>query len=139
MSAVESGEATEMETTMAQASEEDGDCHIRFLLVNGKEFRMEFPANTAVKAVKSAIVKSRPQALLDSATETDNPAPEKTDDVRILYLGRFLEDGKTLDEYSFAVGESNPTAVHISLKPSTSAIDSQRDRKGKKSQCCVVQ
>mmetsp|Transcript_25417 Transcript_25417/g.100347 ORF Transcript_25417/g.100347 Transcript_25417/m.100347 type:complete len:110 (+) Transcript_25417:264-593(+) len=95
-----SATAAEVGTTdpAAVESADDGsECFLRFLLVNGNDFRMEFPARTSIRGVKNAIIKSKPQELVDLAEKTHSPALEKIDDIRILYLGKFLEDYKTLE------------------------------------------
>ncbi|KAJ8907056.1 hypothetical protein NDN08_003539 [Rhodosorus marinus] len=137
-----SATAAEVGTTdpAAVESADDGsECFLRFLLVNGNDFRMEFPSRTSIRGVKNSIIKSKPQELVDLAEKTHSPALEKIDDIRILYLGKFLEDYKTLEECSFGTGSSNSTTVHVSLKPSSSVNEVQKERRKKKSGCCTLQ
>jgi Ubiquitin-2 like Rad60 SUMO-like len=85
---------------------DSGECELRFLIVNGESFRLRFPADASVRDVKQGIINARPVELVSflSTTSTGGTGtqaagmlpPSRVDEVRILHLGKFLEDDKLL-------------------------------------------
>lgn len=83
-----------------------GECDLRFLMVNGKSFNMCFPKGSSVREVKQALIDKKPVELIDflQNSSPSSPPPSKTEELRILHLGKFLEDSMTLQgKYLFIV------------------------------------
>ena len=66
------------------------------------------------------------------------PPPAKTEEIRLLHLGKLLEDGKTLTECNFSVGPGNETTVHISCRVPSNALEDAKDKLNKKSGACCI-
>lgn len=68
-------------------------------MVNGEAFHDTFPCSALVSDVKQAVVNKKPKELVEFLSSSLPPAqpPTKVDDLRILHLGKFLEDGKSLE------------------------------------------
>lgn len=75
-----------------------GECDLRFLMVNGESFRMCFPKDSSVREVKQALIDKKPSELISflQNSSPSSPPPSRVDELRILHLGKFLEDSKTL-------------------------------------------
>lgn len=67
-------------------------------MVDGESFHMCFPQNTTIRNVKQALVDKKPAELITflQSSAPSSPPPTKTDELRILHLGKFLEDSTTL-------------------------------------------
>ncbi len=76
-----------------------GECELRFLMVNSNSFHLRFPEATTIREVKQALIDRKPPELMDflQNSSPSSPPPSKTEELRILHLGRFLEDAKTLE------------------------------------------
>jgi Ubiquitin-2 like Rad60 SUMO-like len=75
-----------------------GECELRFLMVNGESFHLRFPQASTIRDVKQALVDRKPAELIDfiQSSSPGSPPPSKTEELRILHLGKFLEDAKSL-------------------------------------------
>lgn len=75
-----------------------GESLMRFLLINGESFEMRFPQSATIREVKQKVIDDKPSELTKfwQQSTPSGPAPIRTDDIRILHLGKFLEDSKTL-------------------------------------------
>ncbi|CDF40621.1 unnamed protein product, partial [Chondrus crispus] len=78
-------------------------------------------------------------AFLKESNPNAISGPAKTEEIRILHLGKFLDDAKTLQECKFASGPDNLTTVHISLRVPTKASEDVKEKINKKgSACCEI-
>lgn len=75
-----------------------GECDLRFLMVNGGSFNMRFPQTATICDVKQELIDKKPSELMDflQISVPGSAPPTKTEELRILHLGKFLEDAKTL-------------------------------------------
>lgn len=75
-----------------------GECDLRFLMVNGESFKLRFPQTATICDVKQELIDKKPSELIDflQVSAPGSPPPAKTEELRILHLGKFLEDAKTL-------------------------------------------
>lgn len=75
-----------------------GGCNLRFLMVNGGSFNMRFPQTATIFDVKQELIDKKPSELMDflQISAPGSAPPTKTEELRILHLGKFLEDAKTL-------------------------------------------
>lgn len=71
---------------------------MRFLLINGESFQFCFPQSTMIREVKQKLVDEKPSELLKFLQQTSpgSSVPTRTDEIRLLHLGRFLDDSKSL-------------------------------------------
>jgi Ubiquitin-2 like Rad60 SUMO-like len=67
-------------------------------MVNGESFNLRFPQTATIRDVKQELIDKKPAELLNflQISSPGSPPPAKTEELRILHLGKFLEDGKTL-------------------------------------------
>ncbi|KAI0646159.1 ubiquitin-related domain-containing protein [Trametes meyenii] len=88
--------------------------HLTFLLVTGRRRTMSFEPETTVGRVKELVWNAWPNDWQDERP----PAPSY---LRILYLGKILQDEDSLDKLSFPtqLPSSAPSAtiVHLSVRP----------------------
>ncbi|KAI0674160.1 ubiquitin-related domain-containing protein [Trametes maxima] len=88
--------------------------HLTFLLVTGRRRTMSFEPETTVGRVKELVWNAWPNDWQDERP----PAPSY---LRILYLGKILQDEDSLDKLSFPtqMPSSAPSAtiVHLSVRP----------------------
>mmetsp|Transcript_10350 Transcript_10350/g.20873 ORF Transcript_10350/g.20873 Transcript_10350/m.20873 type:complete len:132 (-) Transcript_10350:1413-1808(-) len=116
--------------------------HLRFLLINGGEFRMDFPCDSLVRDVKQAILDARPRELVEVQEKQAQPFPSRVEELRIVHLGRFLGDSKSLDECGFECGGDNVFAVHVTVRTASNRLDEVKDRISSRAPChcgsCVV-
>ncbi|CAN8077000.1 unnamed protein product [Agarophyton chilense] len=116
-------------------------CDIRFLMVNGTSFRLSIPASSSILNVKNAVIQQRPKELADFLKETSPGvnSSTKVDDIRVLHLGKFLDDVKTLKECNFTTTNQEFTTVHLSVRVPANPSDQVKDKFNKKgSACCQV-
>ncbi|THH03550.1 hypothetical protein EW145_g6172 [Phellinidium pouzarii] len=91
---------------------------LTFLLVSGSRHTMTFEPGATVGRVKEVVLTSWP-----SGTEWQDVKPAAPNCLRILYLGKILQDEDTLSKLSFPVLHSIPdssqpaTIVHLSIRP----------------------
>jgi Ubiquitin-2 like Rad60 SUMO-like len=84
----------------ASQVEEDGpECVLRFLMVNGESFRMSFASKLSVREVKQSVIDQKPSELIEflQASSPSSPPPSRVEEIRILHLGKFLDDAKILN------------------------------------------
>jgi hypothetical protein len=81
-----------------QAEEDGAECVLRFLMVNGESFRMSFASKLSVREVKQSIIDQKPKELIEflQASSPSSPPPSRVEEIRILHLGKFLDDAKIL-------------------------------------------
>lgn len=127
---------------MATADEPGlGECDLRFLMVNGGSFNMRFPPTATISDVKQALIDTKPRELIEylQISVPGSAPPTKTEELRILHLGKFLEDAKTLQECQMQDGPGNVTTVHISCRVPTAVLDDVKGKLDKKTgTCCCV-
>lgn len=111
-------------------------------MVNGESFRLVLPAAASVYQVKQRVIETRPKELVEflrSSTPSVSSGPTKEEEIRILHLGKFLDDAKTLKECHFATGKDNLTTVHIAVKVTAQTSDEIKEKVNKKAAgCCAV-
>lgn len=145
--AVPPPEATAAAPLAAEATSptagEVGLCTLRCLLANSTEFRMSAPPETTVRDVKTQILTQQPPQVADFLRASHLPAVVSPDEMRLLHLGKFLDDSRKLSEYDFAVGGTSPgdptdgvTAVHLLCKPHRAAAEEAKERPAKGAGCC---
>ncbi|PXF49100.1 Membrane-anchored ubiquitin-fold protein 1 [Gracilariopsis chorda] len=121
---------------------QNSSCDIRFLMVNGTSFRLTVPASSTIHDVKDAVIQHRPKELADFLKDTNPNAaatPTKVDDIRVLHLGKFLDDVKTLKECNFNTATNEFTTVHLSVRVPSNPSDEVKDKFNKKKPpCCQV-
>jgi len=107
---------------------------LAFLTITGKRRTMSFDPDTTVGRVKELVWNAWPNEWQDERP----PAPSY---LRILYLGKILQDEDTLATWSFPVTEPDPavlpsgqaTVVHLSVRaapPPTEDASKKRRRAG---------
>lgn len=95
---------------------------LTFLLVSGRRRTMTFDPVTTVGRVKELVWNAWPADWQDES-------PQAPSHLRILYLGKILQDEDTLTHLSFPTSlpldsSSLPTIVHLSIRPSNiSTVD----------------
>lgn len=75
---------------------EVGLCTLRCLLANSTEFRLSAPPETSVRDVKSQILTQQPPQVADFLRASHLPAVVSPDEMRLLHLGKFLDDSRKL-------------------------------------------
>lgn len=95
---------------------------LTFLLVSGRRRTMSFDPAITIGRVKELVWNAWPADWQDES-------PQAPSHLRILYLGKILQDEDTLTHLSFPTSlpsssSSLPTIVHLSIRPSnTSTVD----------------
>lgn len=95
---------------------------LTFLLVSGRRRTMSFDPAITIGRVKELVWNAWPADWQDES-------PQAPSHLRILYLGKILQDEDTLTHLSFPTclppdSSSQPTIVHLSIRPSNiSTID----------------
>ncbi|KAF9525237.1 ubiquitin-related domain-containing protein [Crepidotus variabilis] len=87
--------------------------YVTFLLISGRRRTMSFEPETTIGRVKELVWNSWPSDWQDERP----PAPSY---LRVLYLGRMLQDDETLSKLKLPVSVSagpTPTIMHISIRP----------------------
>lgn len=139
-SSVDNGDMTGLSEAMD--SNDDAQCTLRFLMVNGESFKLTQSINSTVEDLKRKIIEEKPEELikfLQSSTPSFQSGPSKEDELRILHLGKFLDDTKYLRDYNFETGKEKLTTVHIAVKIATVGTEEVKDKKvNKGSGCCAV-
>ncbi|OSX68833.1 hypothetical protein BU14_2192s0001 [Porphyra umbilicalis] len=127
----------------APTAGEAGLCTLRFLLANSTEFRISAPPETTIRDIKTQIITQHPPQVSDFLRASQLPPVVSTEEMRILHLGKFLDDPRKLADYSFAVGGNAPgdptdgvTAVHLLCKPLKAAAEEAKERPPKGPGCC---
>ncbi|GAB0494617.1 hypothetical protein MMPV_005911 [Pyropia vietnamensis] len=122
---------------------EVGLCTLRCLLANSTEFRMSVPPETSVRDVKTQILTQQPPQVADFLRASHLPTVVSPDEMRLLHLGKFLDDSRKLSDYDFAIGGTAPgdpndgvTAVHLLCKPHRAAAEESKERPAKEAGCC---
>ncbi|KAH9927744.1 ubiquitin-related domain-containing protein [Fomitopsis serialis] len=106
---------------------------LAFLTITGKRRTMSFDPDTTVGRVKELVWNAWPNEWQDERP----PAPSY---LRILYLGKILQDEDTLAKWSFPVTEPDPavppsegqaTVVHLSVRAAPPPTeDARKKRRG---------
>jgi len=73
--------------------------------------------------------------LGEMLAKQEQPLPARAEDIRVLHLGKFLEDHKSLADYHAGRGSENPITVHISVKSPSNKLDDVKDRLNRKGTC----
>ncbi|KAI9015971.1 ubiquitin-related domain-containing protein [Hyaloraphidium curvatum] len=111
--------------------------NLRLLLVSGRKTDMLAGPQESVEAVRRRVFDSWPPEWADER-------PKSLQAVRILYRGRFLEGGNTLESQKIPAGQT--TVIHIVLKQFDSAEAEASPEKPAKaaaaaepsSRCCTI-
>ncbi|KAJ3361520.1 hypothetical protein GGF32_007278 [Allomyces javanicus] len=103
------GAATSSSTAAADAPVPPTQVSLTLLLVSGdRRAGWLFDATTTVKGVKTAVLAAWP-------SEWPGDRPTHVSQLRLLHLGKFLDDHATLQESHIAPGET--TVVHLLVGP----------------------
>uniref|UniRef100_A0A7S1ERV6 Ubiquitin-like domain-containing protein n=1 Tax=Timspurckia oligopyrenoides TaxID=708627 RepID=A0A7S1ERV6_9RHOD len=127
--------ATE-EHPVKQTQENMQSCKIRFLLPNDTSFTRDFEPQFTIARVKQSLLDDKPPELVEQLENSSQVYPSSVTELRILLLGRFLEDSKTLTECNVSLDDV--TTVHLSVKSITSEDPSSTNRKSHPTGCCAV-
>jgi len=106
------GEETSPESMLLQAPQ----AYITFLIISGRRRTMSFEPETTVGRVKELVWNAWP-------TEWESERPLGPSYMRILYLGKMLQDDDTLAQLKFPTHMTQsdpapiPTIVHLSVRP----------------------
>ncbi|KDQ60392.1 hypothetical protein JAAARDRAFT_605042 [Jaapia argillacea MUCL 33604] len=107
---------------------------VTFLLVTGRRRTMSFEPDTTVGRVKELIWNTWP-----SEAEWQDERPPAPSYLRILYLGKILQDDDTLTKLNFPATTSSPTVpatpstiVHLSIRPHAHPSEDDFKKKGKR-------
>ncbi|GAA5878859.1 hypothetical protein JCM8547_001491 [Rhodosporidiobolus lusitaniae] len=91
---------------------------VELLLVSGRRHRWTFGSENSVEEAKRRVWKEWPQEW-----QKGDPRPASPDALRFLYLGRFLDDPKTLEFYklsrplsSDSDSSAGPPIVHLHIR-----------------------
>ncbi|KAF9457826.1 ubiquitin-related domain-containing protein [Collybia nuda] len=90
--------------------------HLTFLVISGRRRTMSFEPETTVGRVKELVWNAWP-------TEWEDERPMAPSYLRILYLGKMLQDDDTLTKLKFpthlpqSTPAPTPTIVHLSIRP----------------------
>ncbi|OAX39941.1 hypothetical protein K503DRAFT_40262 [Rhizopogon vinicolor AM-OR11-026] len=101
---------------------------LTFLLVSGRRRTMSFDPSITIGRVKELAWNAWP-------TEWQDESPSTPSHLRILYLGKILQDEDTLTHLSFPTSlpspsSSSPTIVHLSIRPAnTTTVDDSMKKK----------
>ncbi|KAG1726397.1 ubiquitin-related domain-containing protein [Suillus lakei] len=101
---------------------------LTFLLVSGRRRTMSFDPAITIGRVKELVWNAWPADWQDES-------PQAPSHLRILYLGKILQDEDTLTHLSFptslqSASSSLPTIVHLSIRPSNiSTVDDTMKKK----------
>ncbi|RIA85286.1 ubiquitin-related domain-containing protein [Glomus cerebriforme] len=110
-------------SSSASSSQQDADSEdkvkLTLLLVSGKRHTFSFDPTDTITVVKSRVFNNWPKEWADET-------PVAVSSLKIVYQGRFLEDGTTLETNKILRGQS--TIVHLTIKNV-----SQHDNDGPKS------
>ncbi|GJJ10260.1 hypothetical protein Clacol_004486 [Clathrus columnatus] len=105
---------------------------VTFLLITGKRRTMSFPPSTTLGRVKELVWNTWPADWSDDRPPTPNY-------LRILYLGKMLQDEEVLETALHSLlpqlpsgSSSSPTIVHISIRPVAPSTVGGDDLKKKK-------
>ncbi|SGZ24050.1 BQ5605_C023g09692 [Microbotryum silenes-dioicae] len=86
---------------------------LEFLLLSGKRMRLSIGDKTSIQRTREILWQRWPP-------EWSGPEelPPSTQSLRLLYLGKILEDDKTLSTYGIGSSEgANPTVLHVNVRP----------------------
>ncbi|EME27758.1 hypothetical protein Gasu2_43800 [Galdieria sulphuraria] len=114
-------------------------CTIRFLLLDGNDFRVAFPPNTTVLQLKERVLEDRPQAFLSFLEHNRLPSPLYPSDIRLFYFGKDMEEEKTLQDYGISPQEVS--TIHFVVRMRThQVVQSEKDEVKKQRACasCVI-
>ncbi|KAG5730895.1 Ubiquitin-like protein 3 [Termitomyces sp. T112] len=108
--------------------------YLTFLIISGKRRTMSFEPGTTVGRLKELMWNSWP-------SDWEDERPTAPSFLRVLYLGRMLQDDETLSQLNFPAHtpQTNsapiPTIVHLSVRPFTtqSEPDIKKKRKNRPS------
>jgi len=117
---------TSSSASSSQASQQDAESkdledkvNLTLLLVSGKRHTFAFDPTDTITVVKSRVFNNWPREWADET-------PVAVSSLKIVYQGRFLEDGTTLEANKILRGQT--TIVHLTIKNV-----SQHDNDGPKS------
>ncbi|RKP38118.1 ubiquitin-related domain-containing protein, partial [Dimargaris cristalligena] len=78
------------------------------LLISGKRHTFRFPAGATIRQTKQQIYQEWPK-------EWESDKPDSPGFLRLLYLGKVLEDPRGLADYQLLPARK-PTIVHLTIK-----------------------
>ncbi|KAM0791049.1 hypothetical protein ACM66B_004344 [Microbotryomycetes sp. NB124-2] len=111
---------------------------IELLLVSGKRMRWRVAEGTSVSTVKQVVWQAWP-----TDWRGQEELPPSPDSLRLLYMGKFLDDGKTLESYGIRPSAELPTIVHLVIRPlvlpeDTGETAALKPYQKQSSVCCIV-
>jgi len=101
------------------------------LLISGRRKRFEFDPSVEVRDVRHYVWRNWPQ-------EWNEDCPNDIYRIRLLYLGRFLDDDVKLESLDLPIGI--PTIVHLVLRPIEVDLNVTKAERKKSAgcSCCVI-
>mmetsp|Transcript_35574 Transcript_35574/g.57537 ORF Transcript_35574/g.57537 Transcript_35574/m.57537 type:complete len:136 (+) Transcript_35574:178-585(+) len=115
---------------------EDGKpvAELRFLIVeNGKSITLRFSKTVTISFVKNKLIEQWPREI---------PGLEpvrNADAIKLIYAGKVLENGRTLEEYN--IKENERSTLHLVIRPPASNIQPESDdvaNKAAKCSCTIL-
>ncbi|KAL1923798.1 uncharacterized protein VTP21DRAFT_8778 [Calcarisporiella thermophila] len=103
---------------------------LTLLLVSGKRSAFDFTTQQTVKEVKEGILEQWPKEWISEK-------PPSASNLRLLHLGRFLDDSTTLESNGIKSGQ---TIVHLLIRGNLQDDDDDLTKKRPSSKCgmCIV-
>ncbi|CAG8577365.1 10233_t:CDS:2 [Paraglomus brasilianum] len=93
---------------LEKQGEEDKDITLTLLLISGKKHTFKFDPNETIKTVKDRVFDTWPGEW------SDERPPLSASNLRILYMGKFLNDDTTLKSNKIEPGQD--TTAHLTIK-----------------------
>ncbi|PJF19914.1 hypothetical protein PSACC_00265 [Paramicrosporidium saccamoebae] len=123
-------------TTTEEAAD---DVMLRLLLVSGNRCDFTCPLRSSIHQIKQNIIQNWPKGILDKwAYEflewTEEERAENVERLRILYHGRFLEDGITLESIAFGYLKLPVTSTY---DKETKPTKQSKMRSSQSGSCCA--
>ncbi|CAG8600423.1 4482_t:CDS:2 [Ambispora leptoticha] len=118
-------------TSSAAPEEKFSEVRLTLLLVSGKRHTFEFEPNDTIGNVKKRVFEEWPK-------EWSDEIPAAATNLKIVYLGRFLEDVSTLETNKIYAGQT--TIAHLTIKNTVSSDseDPKSAENAPRCQCTIL-
>ncbi|PVU93190.1 hypothetical protein BB559_003396 [Furculomyces boomerangus] len=100
---------------------------ITFLVVSGLRKTLTFQLTDRISSIKKFVFENWPK-------EFEIP-PENLNQIRLLYLGKFLDDDTTLKDSKFS---SNNTIIHLIVRPYTTFKEDKKKTEDAPKCTCII-